>query len=165
MIEYPIVDEIDCGGWDIRKAMHLFCRTNGALLEWLKSPIRYIEEGPFAEGMRVLEDRTVNRIALCYHYSHMARNNAREYLFKDQARLKKYFYVPRPLLAIRYIEAFNQPPPIEFQHLVDAVAPGEFIASELERHGDSFTGQGRSDIQNSIEVRESLNELFKEAIS
>ena len=194
VIEYPIVDEIDCGGWDIRKAMHLFCRTNGALLEWLKSPIRYIEEGPFAQGMRVLEDRTVNRIALCYHYSHMARSNAREYLFKDQARLKKYFYVLRPLLAIRYVEAFNQPPPIEFSHLVEAVAPdeirpavarllelksrttelgygpqifeiNEFIANELERHGDSFTGQGRPDIQNSIEVRDSLNELFKEAIS
>lgn len=43
VIEYPIVDEIDCSGWDIRKALYLFSRTNGALLEWLNSPIRYIE--------------------------------------------------------------------------------------------------------------------------
>ena len=123
VIEYPIVDEIDCGGWDMKKAMHLFCRTNGALLEWFKSPIKYIERGNFANGMRLLEDQAVNRTALCYHYSHMARSNAREYLFKDQAKLKKYFYVLRPLLAIRYLEEFNQPPPIEFQSLVDAVAP------------------------------------------
>lgn len=33
VIEYPIVDEIDCSGWDIRKALYLFPRTNGALLE------------------------------------------------------------------------------------------------------------------------------------
>ena len=30
VIEYPIVDEIDCGGWDLRKALYLFTRTNGA---------------------------------------------------------------------------------------------------------------------------------------
>jgi predicted nucleotidyltransferase len=41
VIEYPIVDEIDCNGWDLRKALSLFVRTNGALLEWLHSPIRY----------------------------------------------------------------------------------------------------------------------------
>jgi predicted nucleotidyltransferase len=33
VIEYPIIDEIDCGGWDVRKALYLFTRTNGALLE------------------------------------------------------------------------------------------------------------------------------------
>ena len=79
VIEYPIVDEIDCGGWDMRKAMHLFCRTNGALLEWFKSPIKYIERGNFASGMRSLENQAVNRTALCYHYSHMARSNAVSY--------------------------------------------------------------------------------------
>jgi len=31
VIEYPIVDEIDIGGWDMRKALYLFTRTNGAL--------------------------------------------------------------------------------------------------------------------------------------
>lgn len=187
------MDEIDCGGWDVRKALYLFSRTNSALLEWLKSPIKYIEAGPFAEGLRQLESRAVNRLALCYHYSHMARGNAREYLLKDQARLKKYFYVLRPLLAIQYIETHNQPPPIEFQSLVDAVAPeaitpaiarllerkrnspelglgppiteiNEFIAAEIERHGESVSGQGRPNIQSSSTVRVELNRLFREAV-
>ena len=193
VIEYPIVDEIDCGGWDMKKAMHLFCRTNGALLEWFKSPIKYIERGEFASGMRALENQAVNRTALCYHYSHMARGNAREYLFKDQARLKKYFYVLRPLLAIRYLEAFDQPPPIEFQTLVDEVAPASirpaieqllelkartselglgppiheinrFITVELERHGNSFTGQGRPDIHSRYETLDALNHLFRDVL-
>lgn len=30
VIEYPIVDEIDCSGWDLRKALYLLTRTNGA---------------------------------------------------------------------------------------------------------------------------------------
>lgn len=104
VIEYPIIDEIDCSGWDLRKALYLFTRTNGALLEWLNSPVRYIERGNFAKKLRDLAPRVINNMALCYHYSHMARRNAREYLFRDKVKLKKYFYVLRPLLAIRYIE-------------------------------------------------------------
>lgn len=193
VIEYPIVDEIDCGGWDARKALYLFSRTNGALLEWLKSPIKYIEIGRFAKALRRLENRAASRKALCYHDSHMARGNAREYLLKDQARLKKYFYVLRPLLAIRYIETHDLPPPIEFQSLVDSVAPDEikpaisrlldmkknsselglgppipeindFISAETARHGESFKGQGRPDIQEGVEMRAELNRLFREAI-
>lgn len=49
VIEYPIVDDIDCNGWDIRKALYLFTRTNGALLEWLRSPIKYIDTGSVAQ--------------------------------------------------------------------------------------------------------------------
>ncbi len=193
VIEYPIVDEIDCCGWDVRKALYLFSRTNGALLEWLKSPIKYIEHGPFADRLNELEQKTANHTALCYHYSSMARGNAREYLFKDQARLKKYFYVLRPLLAIRYIEECQCPPPIEFHELVESVAPpllrpyiaklletkqssselglgppipeiNAFIEAELQRHGESFKGQGRPDIQDSREVRAELNDLFREVI-
>lgn len=109
VIEYPIVDEIDCGGWDIRKALHLFTRTNGALLEWLTSPIKYIETGDLANNLRDLAPTCFNKTALCYHYSHMARGNAREYLFSDKVKLKKYFYVLRPLFAIRYIESVILP--------------------------------------------------------
>ncbi len=193
VIEYPIVDEIDCCGWDIRKALYLFARTNGALLEWLKSPIKYIEIGNFTRELRALAPKALNSTALCYHYSHMARNNAREYLLKDQVRLKKYFYILRPLLAIRYIEQNKALPPVEFERLVESVAPGkirpgiekllalkrnspelgfgdpiaeinEFIESETERHGESFKGQGRPDLLTNKEVRNSLNQIFQSAI-
>jgi uncharacterized protein len=170
VIEYPIVDAIDCGGWDIRKALYLFTRTNGALLEWLATPIKYIERGPFAQHLRDLAPSAIDARALCYHYSHMARGNAREYLFNDKVRLKKYFYVLRPLLAIRYIEQGRGIPPVPFEELAEAVAPhsireavagllalkrstdelglgdpipeiGAFIESELKRHGDALSGQ------------------------
>ena len=192
VIEYPIVDEIDCSGWDLRKALYLFTRTNGALIEWLNSPIKYIEVSESAERLRSLVPKTMNSTALCYHYSHMARGNAREYLFKDQVRLKKYFYVLRPLLAIRYIEQHNSAPPVEFRKLVDAVAPSEilqgidnllelkrntpelgngnqipeineFITSEIERHGEAFKGQGRPDLLTKQDARNELNLVFQHA--
>jgi len=194
VIEYPIVDEIDCGGWDVRKALYLFTRTNGAFLEWLNSPIKYLEVGTLAAALRELAPKCVNSIALCYHYSHMARRNAREYLFKDKVRLKKYFYVLRPLFAIRHIEQGMGIPPVRFQDLVELVAPpqirpaisnllalkaqtselglgdpvpeiGEFIEGELERHGEAFSGQGRPDLLLGGDLRARLNEVFRSAVA
>ena len=193
VIERPIVDDIDCNGWDLRKALYLFTRTNGALIEWLNSPIHYIERGDFAADLRRLAAISFNPKALCYHYSHMAKGNAREYLFEDQVRLKKYLYVLRPLLAIRHIESGRGLPPVRFDALVDAVAPaairpgiaellerkrvttelglgepipalGRFIETELERHGGAFSGLGRPDLVGSREVREELNRVFREVI-
>lgn len=40
-----------------------------------------------------------------WHYYLMARKNFRGYLQGDEVRLKKYFYVLRPLLAVRWVEA------------------------------------------------------------
>lgn len=193
VIEYPITDEIDCGGWDLRKALYLLTRTNGALMEWLNSPVRYIEMGPLAESLRVLAPEVMNPVALCYHYSHMARGNAREHLFKEQVRLKKYFYVLRPLLAIRYIQQGIGVPPVEFARLLDSVLPESlrpsidrlldlkrnteelgmgaqvpeinlFIEQELDRHGSAFSGQGRPDVLGKEEIHEQLNEIFRAAI-
>lgn len=193
VIEYPIMDEIDCGGWDIRKALYLLTRTNGALIEWLNSPVRYIETGSFAESLRILAPNVMNPVALCYHYSHMARGNARDYLFKDQVRLKKYFYVLRPLLAIRYIEQGMGIPPVEFARLLERVCPeflrptierllelkrntgelgigdqipeiNQFIEQEFDRHGTTFSGQGRPEVPAKEEVREQLNQIFRAAV-
>lgn len=38
-IEYPIVDDIDLNGWDVRKALRLFRKSNPAFVEWVQSPI------------------------------------------------------------------------------------------------------------------------------
>ena len=67
VIEYPIVDDIDIGGWDIRKALYLFTRTNGALLEWLNSPIVYRDQGHLSERLRKYAPTAHNDLALRYH--------------------------------------------------------------------------------------------------
>ncbi len=48
-----------------------------------------------------------------------AKNNYREYLKDETVRLKKYFYVLRPLLACKWILAEGTPPPMLFSTLED----------------------------------------------
>ena len=50
----------------------------------------------------------------------MAKSNYREYLKTDIVRLKKYFYVIRPVLACKWIIDKNSPPPMLFSELCDA---------------------------------------------
>jgi uncharacterized protein len=120
VIERPIDDALDVSGWDIRKALRLFRKSNPPLLEWLQCPIRYRERSSFAEHLRLLLPDFYSPRASFHHYSHMARGNFREYLHGETVWRKKYFYVLRPLLAMLWIESGRGPVPIEFQRLVDA---------------------------------------------
>jgi hypothetical protein len=121
VIERPINDELDISGWDLRKALKLLRKSNPPLLEWLSSPIIYSEKGETAQELRRAVAEFYSPISAFYHYLHMAQGNNREFLKGELVRVKKYFYVLRPLLAIRWIETNpTRPVPMEFQKLVDA---------------------------------------------
>jgi len=121
VIELPIEDELDINGWDLRKALKLFRKSNPPLLEWLQCPIIYIERGALAGRLRKLLPLFFNPKASYYHYLHMTKGNFREYLKGDEVWVKKYFYVLRPLFAMSWIERDLGPVPIEFGSLVDAI--------------------------------------------
>jgi len=118
VIEYPIVDDFDLSGWDIRKALQLFRKSNPSLMEWLQSPIVYRCDGQFAPKLRTLLTEQYSCIRGLHHYLSMAKTNYRGYLKTDEVPLKKYFYVLRPLLAARWIERYQSVPPIEFERLL-----------------------------------------------
>jgi predicted nucleotidyltransferase len=118
VIEYSIVDDIDLNGWDARKALRLFWKSNPAFVEWIQSPIVYLEQDLFRQ--RAIEALpTIYRPEKgIYHYRSMAKTNYRGYLLEPMVRLKKYFYVIRPLLAARWIDRTQAAPPIEFAKLM-----------------------------------------------
>jgi predicted nucleotidyltransferase len=42
-IVLPLLGDLDAAGRDARKALGLLARSNGSLLEWLRSPVVYLE--------------------------------------------------------------------------------------------------------------------------
>jgi predicted nucleotidyltransferase len=120
VIERPLAGEIDLSGWGLRKALKLFHKSNPPLLEWLQCPIIYREQFSIAERLRRILPQFYSPKACFYHYLYMARGNVRECLRGDTVWRKKYFYVLRPLLAMRWIDQELGPVPIEFKRLVDA---------------------------------------------
>lgn len=119
VIERPITDELDVSGWDVRKALTLLKKSNPPLLEWLNSPIVYQEKFGIADRLRNLLPEYYSPMACVHHYLHMAQGNYREYLKGEVVWVKKYFYVLRPLLAIKWIEESDEVVPMEFQALIE----------------------------------------------
>jgi hypothetical protein len=63
----------------------------------------------------------------------MATNNYREYLKRDMVKLKKYFYVMRPIFACMWVEQRKTVPPMEFDTLCEAVVEDRSILNIIER--------------------------------
>ena len=125
-------NDIDLSGWELRKALKLFRKSNPPLLEWLRSPIVYSENFSTAEKLRQLTTEYFNPKSCLHHYLHMAEGNFREYLQKDLVRTKKYFYVLRPILACMWIERTNTMAPMEFQNLLTTQIEDGQLKNEIE---------------------------------
>lgn len=131
VIERPLDENIDLSGWEIRKAFRLFRKSNPPLLEWLRSPIVYGQKGGLADRLRELMSAYYSPRNCFHHYLHMAEGNFREYLRGETVRVKKYFYVLRPVLGCRWIEAGLGPVPMEFVTLVEKTALSETVREEI----------------------------------
>ena len=56
VIELPINDLLDINGWDIKKTLSLYQKSNPTLLEWFSSPIVYREQTDFTDRLKKLLD-------------------------------------------------------------------------------------------------------------
>ena len=134
VIELPIDDVLDINGWDLQKTLRLLHKSNPTLFEWFSSPIVY-QKTEFADKFRELMMHYFSSKKTLYHYISMAEGNYREYLQGEIVRVKKYFYVLRPVLACQWILDRGTPPPMLFSELLKAELP-----SRINRCSESIAG-------------------------
>lgn len=128
VIELPVDEVLDINGWDIRKALQLFLKSNAPLYEWLQSPIVYATNGELEKELGKLAPAYFSSRAGCHHYFSMARNVFENDLQAGEVKLKKYFYALRPALAGLWIMENQTVPPMEFGKLRTLVADKEWHA-------------------------------------
>jgi len=145
VIEQPIEGDLDISGWDLRKALRLFHKSNPPLLEWLQCRLIYRERFSLAERLRSVLPRFFSPRASYHHYLHMAQGNFREYLQGEIVWRKKYFYVLRPLFAIRWLECGKGTVPIEFDRLVDATVEDPRLRIAIDHLVSAKTGGAELD--------------------
>ncbi len=131
VIERPISDELDVSGWDFRKALQLFYKSSPVLLEWLGSPIVYLEAYSTASKLRELAKTHYSATACMYHYLSMAKNNYRDSLRGETVKTKKYFYVLRPILAVNWLERGLGVVPTEFEKLVGTILQDKQLVDDI----------------------------------
>ena len=121
VIELPIDDLLDMNGWDIKKALGLLLKPNPVMLEWLSSPIRYMWNTDVCTQLTAFSKRVTHGPACLNHYLHLGGRQFDLYIAdKDVVNLKKYFYVVRPAMAVRWMRLHPDIiPPMNFQALAE----------------------------------------------
>lgn len=159
VIELPIDDKLDVCGWEWRKALGLLKGANPTLIEWLDSPVVYQQDDETLAALRAQVPRWFSPLKARWHYYSMARKNFRGYLQGEQVRLKKYFYVLRPLLAVRWIEAGKGMPPMRFIDLLEGTVDDMPLRREIDdllaikqRAGEAEYGEPRPHVQRFIQT-------------
>lgn len=117
IVGLPINEVLDIGGWDIKKTLKLFLKSNAPLFEWLQSPIVYRQDDDFATELRSLMPAYFSARSAANHYLSMAANTLRDDLQAEGVKLKRYFYALRPALACLWIAEKQTVPPMEFEPL------------------------------------------------
>jgi predicted nucleotidyltransferase len=132
VIEQMLPGDLDVSGWDLRKALALVAQGNATPAEWLRSPIVYAGDAAARERLRALVDAAYRPLPAWHHYRSMAARNARTYLGGERVRLKKYFYVLRPLLCAQWLASGRGVPPMEFATLLDTLLPDGPVRAAVE---------------------------------
>lgn len=129
VIEWQLDDVLDINGWDLKKAMIQFHRSNATLFEWSHSPIVYQTTEEWKQIARQTSSCFSVKRAL-YHYYGTANSTFLQYLQGEMIKYKKYFYALRPILACWYIQKYECPPPVLFDDLMKQELP-DLLRSEI----------------------------------
>lgn len=134
VIERPLDDRlVDFVGWDARKALQLLLKSNPALYEWLSSPIVYIDDGGFRPSATGLFERHASAKTLAHHYASIVGGHwNRNIGGRETVRLKRYFYVIRPLLALQWVIERGTPPPMSLGGLLAGTAVPREVQQAIE---------------------------------
>ena len=120
VIEWELNEVYDLSGWDLQKALSLIHKSNPTIFEWCSSPVIY-RTTDYWNDVKNIANAYYSAKSGAYHYLSMAKANYRTYLKGETVRLKKYFYVLRPILACRWVLTHGTPPPMLFAELVDGM--------------------------------------------
>jgi len=118
---FPIDDELDIGGWDIKKVLQHIRKSNPVMGEWLQSPIVYMAEEKIQENLFNLVKEYFSQRAALHHYLGILKKYHEDLAGSDEIKIKRLFYVLRPLLSALWIRKYGEVPPMEFHALLKLI--------------------------------------------
>jgi len=161
VIELPVNEILDISGWELRKALKLFRKSNATIYEWIQSPIIYKKEDDFYKTINHLSKNYFSLRAGMNHYLSMANGCFDHDLQGENVKLKKYFYALRPLLACKWIIEKKEIPPMEFSKLRNIISES-IIQLEIDK---LLVKKMESNEKTFISTNNILNDFIKKEIS
>ena len=146
VIEWQLDETLDINGWDIQKMLRLLHSSNPTVFEWKNSPIVYKSSDEWKIISKIIDNYFDVKSGI-YHYLSMAKRTYHNYFNNDTVKLKKYFYVLRPLLACDYIRENQKSPPMLFENMLcylDGEVKNEVLKLLEMKKNTSELGEGKA---------------------
>lgn len=121
---------IDIEGFDIYKYLRMLSSSNPTAIEWLKSDVVYINEGP--SELRQYIEQNANPVSLYHHYKSMCKQNYIKYIkSRNKLTYKKYLYAMRGLLNAKYVAINHKIPNVYFIETINELLKSKEIPSTV----------------------------------
>lgn len=132
-IEYAAGKVFDVNGWDLRKFISHIVKSNAVMFEWLSSNEVYIRDEHSIPLLRQLAGQFFNPVSVSHHYLSLAFKKYKEITETDNAKLKTYFYVLRPLANLKFIEQYGKMPYMEYYRTLAEIEAPKTVLDEIAR--------------------------------
>ncbi|WP_042457342.1 nucleotidyltransferase domain-containing protein [Neobacillus dielmonensis] len=165
VIEQKIHDSLDLSGWELRKALRLFNKSNPSIMEWLNSTNVYLESYLVVK-MKDLQPKLFSPCTSIHHYLSMAISNFQKVGQSELVKLKTYLNVLRPIMAGKWAATYQSAPPQSFQKLVEHLIEHEQVKKEiqllLKKKSDGYKTMNKLEIPTISEfIPTAISELEK----
>jgi len=131
-IEYAADEVYDIRGYDITRALKDIASSKAYIYEWLSSNVVYIRDDHIVGKLRELAADFFNPIPISYHFLGLARNMLGDITSTDEAKIKKYFYILRPIINLNFIRQHKKMPHMEFDRNLEEVGASSEICSAIQ---------------------------------
>lgn len=158
-LSFSINDELDIYGWDISKVLQLITKSNTTPFEWLQSSVIYRENEIVRKELWQLCQNYFCPRSNIHHYFGIAKG-AMETMQKEEIKIKKLFYVLRPMLAALWCSKQNSIAPMSIFPLMDLLPKHlqEKVLSLIELKSKATEGYF---IQIDSELRDWIDTTFE----
>lgn len=119
-LDFPITGDLDLYGWDIKKVLQLLYKSNCTPFEWIQSPVIYQDNEAFRKRFLALLPDYFSARKHIFHYLGIVAG-ALESMSGKEIKIKKLFYVLRPLLAAKWIAEKKRFAPMNIEPLLDTL--------------------------------------------
>jgi len=131
-IEYELDETYDIKGYDLKRVLKYIMKSQATINEWLSSNVVYIKNDPITNRLSELAADFFNPIPVSHHYLSLARKMLAEITATDEAKIKKYFYILRPIANLNYIRQYGKMPYMEYNKTLDATNPPSNVATAIK---------------------------------
>ncbi len=120
VIELPLSGGLDINGWDLRKSLRLFWKSNPGFIEWIQSEHVYESFGSFRTQALNLLPIVYSAEGGIHHYRNMATRNQKNCTIENP-NIKIYLQAMRALLSVLWLEKNQSPAPVDFTQLYSSL--------------------------------------------